>query len=202
MSDLDPVFSLDFGEADYQTNEEISPKIMRMRAKHKMKTALRRELAKEVLTELPDPGESIHIVSNGKFDYWSFVPIISNLLKRPIEQAFFSTWTLNRACCKELFDLLDQGKVLKCGFLTGIYFKSRESAIYATMVNGLESRGQKFKALENHSKVTLLESGKNFIVMEGSANFTANPRIEQNTITNSKELFDFHKSWFEEILNK
>ena len=175
---------------------------MRMRAKAEMKTALRKESAREILGELPAPGESIHIVSNGKFDYWAFVPILCELLAKPVTQAYFSTWTLNRACCKELMELLDAGTIEQCGFLTGIYFKARESAVYATLVNGLESRGCRFRALENHSKITLLAADPYYIVMEGSANFTANPRIEQNTIYNSKELFDFHAGWFNEILSK
>lgn len=35
--------------------------------------------------------------------------------------------------------------------------------------------------------------------MEGSANWTANPRTEQNIITNSRDVYEFHKSWLEEM---
>jgi hypothetical protein len=37
-------------------------------------------------------------------------------------------------------------------------------------------------------------------VVEGSANFTTNPRSEQTTITGSKQLFDFYKKWFEDLI--
>lgn len=39
-------------------------------------------------------------------------------------------------------------------------------------------------------------------MIEGSANFTANPRIEQFIISKSKELFDFHKDWMNEVIRK
>lgn len=37
------------------------------------------------------------------------------------------------------------------------------------------------------------------ICVEGSANFTANPRIEQFTISNDTALANFHKKWIENI---
>ena len=58
------------------------------------------------------------------------------------------------------------------------------------------------EALENHAKIILLNNGKDYITMEGSANFTANPRIEQNTVCNSRQLYEFHKGWMDEILSK
>ena len=42
--------------------------------------------------------------------------------------------------------------------------------------------------------------GIDYIVMEGSANWTANPRLEQFTVTNSRPLYDFHREWMEEML--
>lgn len=46
----------------------------------------------------------------------------------------------------------------------------------------------------------LIENGKDYIVIQGSANFTSNPRIEQFSINNNKILFDFHKNWMDEII--
>jgi hypothetical protein len=68
------------------------------------------------------------------------------------------------------------------------------------LFEGLKKRGQRMFSNENHSKITLMDNGVDFIVIEGSANFTANPRIEQFTVINSKELYDFHKKWMNEII--
>lgn len=150
---------------------------------------MKREKAEEFLTELPRKGESMHIISNGSFDYWNFCPIIIDLLGGKVKEFFGSTWTLNRQNALELLELYDNGAIGSIGFLTGLYFKRRESAVYATIYEGLRDRGQKYKCLENHSKIMLFTNGIDYIVTEGSANFTANPRIEQNVITNNKELY-------------
>lgn len=202
MGEVADLFSLDLIDIDIERSEGIDARTLKSEHKRTYKKAMRKEKAAEILTELPSPGESLHIVSNGKFDYWDFVPLICELLKAPVDQAYLSTWTLNRECCKQTMELLDSGKIQNVGFLTGLYFKQRESSVYATLVNGLHARGQKFRALENHSKIALLRSGETYIVMEGSANFTGNPRIEQNTITQDRQLWEFHAEWFEEILNE
>ena len=202
MTEIDTLFSMDLIETSIERAEGIDARTLKAERKRAFKKCMRKEKAAEILTELPGPGETLHIVSNGKFDYWDFVPIICKLIGAPVDQAFLSTWTLNRQCCKETMELLDAGTIKKLGFLTGLYFKQRESSVYAQLVTGLSARGQQFRALENHSKIALLKSGETYIVMEGSANFTGNPRIEQNTITQCRELWEFHAGWFTEVLNE
>ena len=71
-----------------------------------------------------------------------------------------------------------------------------------TLKCGLEDRAQRFKACENHAKVVLLQAGEDWLVFEGSANFTANPRIEQFVLNNDRELFEFHKTWMNGYFEK
>ena len=107
---------------------------------------------------------------------------------------------MNRANVTELLDLYDAGKVRAVAILTGTYFKRREAAVCNTLVSGLLDRGQRYRAFQNHAKVLLLAAPPDFLTIEGSANFTANPRLEQSVVTNDRELYDFHRSWFEEML--
>lgn len=86
--------------------------------------------------------------------------------------------------------------------MTGDYFRTREAKVYSFFLNELLSRSQKFTSNKNHAKVTLCQIDKNYIVIEGSANFTSNPRIEQFVISNSIELYNFHKEWMNKILTK
>jgi hypothetical protein len=117
-----------------------------------------------------------------------------------VGEFYFSTWTMNLSNTRELFKLFDDGKVKTVNALVGLYFKKRESAVFNELYEGLKSRGQRIFSNENHSKITLLSNGIDFITICGSANFTANPRIEQFTIHNSKQLFEFHKEWMDEII--
>lgn len=191
-----------FGDPEAETTETVSSRILKHQEKEMLKVALKKEIASDILTELPPPGMAYHIISDGKFDYWTFVPIIIDLLGGKSQEGWFSTWTLNRMNCNELFELYDRGCLGSINFLTGLYFKRREAAVYAKLYTGIMDRNQRYKALENHAKIVLLTNGTDFITMEGSANFTANPRIEQNTITNSQALYFFHRGWIDEILSK
>ena len=119
-----------------------------------------------------------------------------------VAEFYGSTWTLNRANARELLELMDAGTLGKVAVVTGVYFKRREAAVYTTLVEGLATRGGRYMALENHAKVALLGNPDTdtWIVVEGSANWTANPRIEQNVVSNDRDLFEFHRAWMESVL--
>ena len=179
----------------------ITARKQKMDLRLRMRSGMKTERAEDVITEIPLPGESIHYITNGKFDYWTFIPILIRLMDGSTE-TYMSTWTMNRSNAMELMDLYDAGKIQNLTFITGDYFKKREAVTYALLITELIKRGQKFKAFMNHAKVTCLSNGHDFLVMEGSANFTSNPRIEQTTITNSRELFEFHAGWIRDAFKK
>lgn len=173
-------------------------------AKLAMLDALKREEVKQILRTKPEPGVSLHIVSNGAFDYFSFVPVLVDLLGGSCDALYASSWTMNRNCVLQLFGLFDRGAIRKINMLVGKYFVRRESAVFATLLNGIRARGQRFRAFENHTKITLLsrpETG-DFIVVEGSANWCSNVRAEQSVINNDRELFEFHRAWMDKYLNE
>lgn len=163
--------------------------------------ALKQEKLEQFFTQLPEPGETIHTVSNGSFDYWNFCPIVLQLLDRPAS-FYGSTWTMNRSNVLQLLSLYDQKKLTSVAMFSGLYFKRREPAIYTLLASGVIDRGQRFLCFENHTKIMMFAAPPDWIVIEGSANFTANPRLEQNTITNDRDLFEFHRTWMDELLAK
>ena len=104
----------------------------------------------------------------------------------------------------DLLKFFDDGKIRQISVAAGNYFLKRESAVAATLLNGLRDRGQRFCCWENHAKVILLNNvaADQWFVCEGSANWTANPRTEQNIIVNDRQLFEFHRGWLEEMFAK
>jgi hypothetical protein len=189
----------DADEAETTTNLGRS-RILRRRGPRRNLAALQEEELSQVLTELPGPGESFHLVSNGRWDYWRLVPVVLDLLGRPAEALYGSTWTMSRQNVRELLDLFDAGRIKAVSVTSGTYFLRRESAVAATLQEGLRARGQRYKAFANHAKVVLLAAPPDFLVFEGSANWTANPRLEQNVLINDRELYDFHRAWMEHVL--
>ncbi len=173
---------------------------LRREVRRQLRRALRREALAEVVPTLPQPGTSVHIVANGNYDFWTWCPHLLELLETPA-RVWASTWTMNRGNALELLALIDAGSIETLVLLTGLYFKRRESAVYATLVEGLQERGQRYLALRNHAKVLVLRTAEAGIVVEGSANFTANPRVEQYVLTACPELADFHAGWMQDAVD-
>lgn len=208
--DLNDNIEFDF---DFNINEDISnetPYLDNETLQYKVKAKntktvelLKKEKLKTALNKLPLKNEYIHLISNGCYDYFTFIPTILDLIDYA-DELICSTWTMNRINVESLFKLFDKGQIKKIDIITGLYFKRRESAVYAKLIEGLKKRKQRYKSLKNHAKIILLGNFKSntYVVIEGSANFTANPRIEQNIITNNKGLYNFHKRWITDIIEK
>lgn len=163
---------------------------------------LKKEACAQVLTERIEPGTSYHFISNGSFDYWNIVTRMIELHELTKAEFYGCTWTMNDANVKSLFELIDTGTLRSASVMVGLYFLHREPVVADTLKCGLEDRAQRFKACENHAKVVLLQAGDDWLVFEGSANFTANPRIEQFVLNNDRELYEFHKTWMNGYFEK
>jgi len=198
--DLHGLF-IDDGGGDIEVQREVTPAVLKRASKAKCIAMLKREHLRDVLTEAPEPGHTYHLISNGRFDFWTFVPAMVDWIGRA-DEMYVSTWTLNRGNAVDLFALMDAGKIGNVGFLTGLYFKRRESSVYAMLLEGLRNRGGRYVSLANHAKVTLLHNAERdaWIVVEGSANLTANPRVEQYVLTNDPKVYQFHRAWMESCL--
>ena len=197
--DLDLSF-LDEGP-QVETRAEITPRMVRADLKREVLTMTKREALGDLMKAKPPIGSATHAISNGRYDFWTWVPTLLDFIGHA-DEFYGATWTLNRENCKDMFRLYDEGRIKTIGFLTGTYFKRREAAVYATLMTGIQDRGQRYVCLENHAKVVLManHASGDYLVVEGSANFTANPRIEQYCIVNDRVVYDFHKAWIEEAL--
>jgi|GEM_PF-1211760 len=179
-----------------------SPRAFRLQAKRRLLNLLAQEQLSESMPQPPAIGESVHIVSNGKYDFATWIPEIIRWIGTA-DSLWVSTWTLSRPNALDIFAMHDGGLIAKgqVHFLTGLYFKRRETATYTMLLDGLLERGGRYKALENHAKVLLVSNASKgaFFTVEGSANLNANPRLEQYVITNDRALWTFHRDWMEEV---
>lgn len=191
------------GPTDLETEYIPSARSFRMDARRRYERVLREQALLDVLREHPAAGESVHVVSEAKFDFWTWVPAMLRWINRT-ESLYCSTWTLSRTNAVELFEVWDAGKIGLAHFLTGTYFKRRETAVYSLLLDGIRRRGGRYRAFQNHAKVTLLDNAGLgvWLVVEGSANLTSNPRTEQYVITNDRGLWEFHRGWMEEALTR
>lgn len=158
----------------------------------------RREQAADLLEnlKLPEPGETHHVISNARYDFFNVIIAAAKQLA-PVQEFYGSTWTMSKYNVDDLITAMDQGTIEKVSILTGTYFKKRESSVYAQLITALAKHNQRYAAFINHTKIALLKAGDTHIVFEGSANFTANPRLENYIVCNDRELYEFHQEWME-----
>jgi hypothetical protein len=203
LADLDlPQLDL-WGESQVQTTRQPTARVLRREAKDRFVRGLKRETLKALIPTPPAPGECLHIVSNGRFDYFGFVGLILEWIGRA-DSLYGSTWTMSRGNATDLLKFYDDGKIGRITLASGNYFLKRESAVAATILQGLRDRGQRFTCWENHAKIILLNNvaADAWYVVEGSANWTANPRTEQNILLNDRAVWEFHAAWLEEMFAK
>jgi len=186
-----------------ETQHMPDARALRREALRRHKRVKQRQALTQVVGEPPAPGESVHIVSEARFDFWTWVPAMIHWLGRT-RALYCSTWTLSRPNAVELFELWDRGEIGVAHFLTGLYFKRRETAVYTFLLKGIRARGGRYRCFRNHAKVLLLDAPDRdtWLTVEGSANLTSNPRLEQYVLTNDRELYEFHREWMEEAFAK
>jgi hypothetical protein len=159
------------------------PQSITRELKREMIDRQRRTDLAEIVQSLPAPGISQHIITHGKFDFYDILPRILDLGE------------MHGAVVKS-------GQIGSMKLIVGLYLKRREQAVFSTLANGLHAAGQKLLATECHAKIITIQHDADFITIEGSANWTSNPRIEQFTITNDRELHDFHRGWIDAAFDR
>ncbi len=165
-----------------------------------------RRLAKAVehIGRLPEAGEAFHLVTRGAYSLWHVVKAALQL-GAPATIAYLGVATLgfSRSNLEELLAVLDNATIGKVDFLYSVYFKSNEREICQRLAHELATRGHRVVACLQHAKVVLIEmtDGRTFAV-ESSANLRSCASIENITIHHDRALFDFHRTWIDEMLSE
>lgn len=153
----------------------------------------------ELIDRLPVPGEDFHIIGGGNIDAFHIIPC-TLCYTRAIEEMYIATWSMTRGNMKDLLKLFDNGKIRKLNIVISIFFQGRYKGDCAFLKSEMKKRNQKIVICKNHAKIILMDSGDEGLVFQGSANFTANPRIEQMVFSNSRELYGFYRETMDSIL--
>lgn len=87
---------------------------------------------------------------------------------------------------------------------SGIFKDSKiiqDYGYYSRFIEICKSKKWEYCEAKNHSKIMLIEvmNGEGYFVLEGSGNLNENPKIEQFTFQEDKNLFDWYLEFFEAI---
>lgn len=157
--------------------------------------------AAETLASIPGERQAVHLVINGRFALWDFVPAILTLARAPIEQLHLATLGFSKKNIGELCALLDAGQVGKVALLCSHYFKGTSGGIYEIAESELTRRNQRFGSCRTHAKIVLagLSDGRT-VTIESSANLRSCHNIEQVVVAGDPGLYRFHASWMDSLI--
>ena len=158
------------------------------------------ETAAETLGRIPTARQATHLIINGRFALWDFVPAVLKLSNRTIKQLYLATLGFSRKNIQELSLLLDEKKIKSVSLLCSHYFKGTSNGIYEFAEEQLAQRGQRFASCRTHAKIVLAQlSNGRTVTIESSANLRSCKNIEQVVVGGDPGLYRFHVAWMEEL---
>ena len=188
-----PAFSLD---APPQTREEFKARAAAWKANLRRTVQIRN--ASELVPHLPAPGESIHALMMGNYDFMLVLSSILRAQDQPCLHLRLSTLAFNKKNVQELGRLFDEGIVQRITLLCADYMDRMNSDIFRCAVEEIaEKRQQTVATARTHAKVSLLEYPNACYAIEGSANLRTNKNIEQVTVIHDRSVHDWHAEWID-----
>ncbi len=152
------------------------------------------------LVRIPQEGEVFFIYTENAFNAFTFIPWLAE--RYFIQEIHASTYSISRRVVEALQQLHTAGRIGEVTLLISDSMVKR-NPLTIDVLEAVVKSNAAFRTIYtwNHSKVTLLHARLDevdfHLVLEGSGNWSENAQIEQYTLTNSKEVYDFFKTMFE-----
>lgn len=183
--------------------DEISLKLKRhRRARPFVLSSSVKDLKKEIGVELPTD-EVIKLISlSGGIASLTFIKLVADA--EPIEELTASTLRIGEKQFQYLETLAKSKKLGKVRFFTSNMQANLDTrnAKY-NYLSRFENACKKFNwnvfVVNNHSKIILMRTKSGHYVLETSSNLNENPKIEQYSFENNKELYDFYYGFFDKL---
>ncbi len=160
--------------------------------------AMLRESA-DILAHMPGPGEALHAIMTGLYDFLTLVGHTITTRPAPCETLRLATLAFSDRNIAEIVQLLDSGAVGRVSLLASDFFAKHNKASWAEAVREFRARGMRIAAPRSHCKVTCLHFADGLkLVFEGSANARSNQNWEQFCLVNCPDLHDWHSAWIDQ----
>jgi len=113
-----------------------------------------------------------------------------------IDEMYISTYRMGIKAAKLISKQIKDGNIKKVHMVLSQNYNMLLGQKASEIENIIkQTKHMSFSTAYNHSKITIIKTCKNFITISGSGNYSENDHIEDYTIVNDKDLYDFHKRW-------
>jgi hypothetical protein len=157
------------------------------------------QAAADVIPHLPRPGESVHCLMTGLFDFMLVLTVLIQSRPAKCETLRLTTLAFSRRNVQELCRLIDSRFVERLTLLASDFMARSNAAVYQGALEELaQARGQTVASARCHAKVACLAfADGSRLVFEGSANLRTNKNVEQLTCIHDAGLHDWHAHWID-----
>lgn len=140
-----------------------------------------------------EEGKYHHFVSKGQ---WSAINLLEYLLLQSGKaQVWVTTWSISENAIRRFIDLIKSGHVTE---LKALF--DRRVANYNPAALSFAKMHFELKLMPIHAKVIVIKGEKRNFVVNQSANFNDNKRVESGIISTVPEDIDFYIHWIETLL--
>lgn len=193
-------FDLDLdGEAE--ASRYMKPRINPKKSKF-LTSDTARNLAERVY---PDFGERYDCLVSGAFVFGDFIEQLFSVHDIAAKRMTVSTLSLNEDNIASLANLAYAGRMERLDLIVSHYFYANERhGLIPLLYEFLDHNdGFQLAVASTHAKMVLFETaGGRKVVIHGSANLRANGNIEQITIEEHPELYDFYTEALDGVVEK
>lgn len=149
--------------------------------------------------KLPTPSEDIRMISPaGGWSSCSLIMLIADY--EVIEDLIVTTLRIGLKEAEQLSNLYDMGRLNKATIIMNGIARANKVYIYHEKINEIFGDRNIARAyINNHSKVILARTANNYYVIETSSNLNENPKIEQFTFCNDKQIYDYYIRAFKKL---
>lgn len=204
IPDFDPAVFDFVGGEDGEFNEETrytKPKVYQLKSSY-----VNYDNAVKLARDLRlDPGERADCFVGGNFIFGDFIEAYLTTHRAKVRKLTISTLSLGQNNVDSLYNLLNGGFIDELNLVLSVYFWGNEHHRLIPYIYKRLDTGNRFQlaVASIHTKTAQFETyGGRKIVIHGSANLRSSGNVEQFTIEENPDLYDFYDEYLGRIIEK
>jgi hypothetical protein len=203
-TDFEIDFDIEFSDFEADSNENnryIKPKKTNLVPSKFVVYSSAQKLAKDINIK---KGDRVYCMVSGDFVFGDFIEALICEYNFKIKEMTISTLSMSASNIESLAYLL-KNDIQKLNLIISRFFYGHEIKKLVPEIYKQLDFDNKFQlaVCDSHSKICQFETEQgNKCVIYGSANLRASQNIEQFTIEQSSEIYDFNQRYFNEIIQK
>lgn len=179
------------------------PRATWTRSRHEAEDRRGASRAKELITRLPGPDESLHYLWSGQWRHASIIPVVLDLAACQCRQLSVSTLGYDERCGRLLLAELDSGRIQHIDMTSSIYARAHYQALDKWLTEELSRRGSRHAASKTHAKVLAFQfADGRATVVESSSNLRSCAIMELSVVSGDPSLAEWHAAWIAEVLDR